>query len=235
MDEFSAAQVKTAVGGAFVVGLEEHQVAGDKFFGAFGAQPQLVLLVSGAGDADAVLVEDVLQVAGAVKGLGGGAAELVGDTYVGFGCGYQGGYFVFGQDGLAVGSHGAFGVDATAGFLLLYICAPGAGSGLGFFQGSPGGVVHDACDTDLLVLLEFGHGLLGLGAVYAVKAAELVTDAVQLLLQQHHLVPVAALLQGGRSCCRHGGGGEHQPYGQGNKQGSQVAVMPPGLPALLAD
>ena len=95
MDEFSAAQVKTAVGGAFVVGLEEHQVAGDKLFGAFGAQPQLVLLVSGARDADAVLVEDVLQVAGAVKGLGGGAAELVGDTYVGFGCGYQGGYFRF--------------------------------------------------------------------------------------------------------------------------------------------
>lgn len=177
MDELAAAQVQAAVGGAFLVGFKEDQISGDEFLGAFGAQSQLVLLVGSAGDVDALLAEDVLEIAGAVKGFGSGAAELVWHSDIGFGCGYERFDLVLGQDGLAVGSQGAFGADSFA-FVLGFLDVYPPGAGLGLFQSPPGGVVDDAGDADFLVPLELGHGPLGLCSVDAVQALDLVAYAV---------------------------------------------------------
>lgn len=70
MDELVVAEVDAAVGGAGLVGREEDEVAGLELALARRAQAEAVLVVGEARDADAVLAEDVLQVARAVEGLG---------------------------------------------------------------------------------------------------------------------------------------------------------------------
>ena len=61
-----------------LVGREEDEVAGLELALARRAQAEAVLVVGEARDADAVLAEDVLQVARAVEGLRRRAAEAVG-------------------------------------------------------------------------------------------------------------------------------------------------------------
>ena len=75
MDELVVAEVDAAVGGAGLVGCEEDEVAGLELALARRAQAEAVLVVGEARDADAVLAEDVLQVARAVEGLRRRAAE----------------------------------------------------------------------------------------------------------------------------------------------------------------
>ena len=224
MDELAAAQVQAAVGGSLIVGLEEYQVAGHQFLGTLGAQAQLVLLIGGAGDIYAVLSEDELKIAGAVKSLGGSAAELVGHADVGFCRGYQRADLALGQDRLAVGSHGAFGPDGTvSGFRLWHIHSPGAG--LGFFQGPPGGIIHYAGDADFLIPLEFGDGSFCLGSVDSVQILDLIAYAVQPLLQHHDFVSVAALLERGGGVSRQLGGGEDDACRQRGQEGFQMRVL----------
>ena len=153
-----------------------------------------------------MLVEDVLEIAGAVEGLGGGAAELVGHPDVGLGRGDEGLHLALGQDGLAIGNRGALGLGGAGALRFGHIRTPGAG--LGLLEGPPGGVVHDARDADFLVPLELGYGPFSLGSVDAIQILDLVAYAAQLLLQYHDFVPVAALLQGGGGVGRQLGSGE---------------------------
>lgn len=230
VDELSAAQIEAAVGGAFLVGFEEDQVTGHQFLGGFGAEAQLVLLVRSTGDGNALLGEDVLEIAGAVEGLGRSAAELVGHADVGLGSGDKRTYLALGQDGLAVGGQGAFG-EGAAGLRFRNISAPLAG--LGVFKGPPGGIVYDARDADLIVPLEFCHGPFGFRTEDAVQTINLVADAVQLLLEQHHFMTMGTLLQGWGSSCRQLGGSEDKSCRQGGQQEFQRPVLPVSSAPLM--
>ena len=85
MDEFAVAQIDAAVGGARFVGGEENQISGNQLFAAVGAQPQLVLFIGSTRDVDAVLGKDVLEIAGAVKGLGRCSTKRIRHSNIGAG------------------------------------------------------------------------------------------------------------------------------------------------------
>ena len=124
MDELVVAEVDAAVGGAGLVGGEEDEVAGLELALARRAQAEAVLVVGETRDADAVLAEDILQVARAVKGLWRRAAEAVGHADVRLGCRDDAADLAALEDRLVVG-HGRAVVRRRAlqaleqGFLIL--------------------------------------------------------------------------------------------------------------------
>ena len=223
MDEVASPEVEAAVRGTGLVGCEEDEVAGYELAGTRGAQTEFVLFVGRARDDDAVLAEDVLQVAGAIKGFGRAAAEEVRRAHVFLGREDEVVYLAARQDGRAVRCEFTAALrPARARRRLcrgmpdgrLYLAAPGAF--LRLQQRAPGGTVHDARDANLVVALELGHGLLRALAVDAVRRAYVVANLVQLLLQYEHIVAVRALLQGRGGQCRAGKQQSGQPGTQYN-------------------
>lgn len=204
VDELAAAEVDAAVRGAGLVGREEDEVAGLELVRAFRAEAELVLFVGEAWDGDAVLRKDVLEVAGAVEGLGRRAAELVGRADVVFRRLDDGADFAARQDGDVVRRKRRLDLRRLAGGWL------GAGAPGALFRRlecAPGGSVDDAGDADAVVALEFGDGAFRAAAEDAVRFAAQVADLAEFLLEQHDVVAVRSVAQDGRGG---GGGGDEQ-------------------------
>ena len=106
MDEVFVAEVDAAVGGSRFIGGEKDEVAFGEL-ACLDGLAELVLFVGCAGYADAVLGEDVFEVAGAVKAFFWGiAAEYVRYSHVAFCRGYYFLDFRAHQECLSVGNGG---------------------------------------------------------------------------------------------------------------------------------
>ena len=184
VDELVFAEVDAAVGRALFIRLEKDEIAGYEFLRALCAQSEFVLLVCRARNRDTLFLENVLEVARAVKALRCCASEYIGRPHVGFRRLDDIGYLARGKDGLSVRGKRLLLLGGRRD-----IDAPRALFGQ-VFEGAPRCVVDDACNLDLVVALELGDGALGILAKYAVHIFDLVARFLECLLQDEHLVPV---------------------------------------------
>ena len=102
VDELVFAEVDAAVGRALFIRLEKDEIAGYEFLRALCAQSEFVLLVCRARNRDTLFLENVLEVARAVKALRCCASEYIGRPHVGFRRLDDIGYLARGKDGLSV-------------------------------------------------------------------------------------------------------------------------------------
>ena len=82
MDELVLAEVDAAVGCALLIGLKKDEVAGHKLLCALCSETELVLLICCTWNGNAMLLKDVLEVAGAVESLRCCTAEYIGRSHV---------------------------------------------------------------------------------------------------------------------------------------------------------
>ena len=182
MDELPVSQIDAAVRGARFIGGKENQIPRNQLAVAGGTPAELVLFIGRAGNGNSILGEDILQVARAVKGLGGIPAKFVRDAEVGFGCADDGVYLALSEDWLIIWCQlAASGIGNWQRLWLGDIAAPVPL--LGFLQGPPSGVIDDSGDADLLVALKFGHSSFGLIAVDTIYRVDGVADIFEFFLQ----------------------------------------------------
>ena len=210
MDKLTVAQINAAVGSSRLVGAEKYQVTCLQPAG-WHAAPQLELQIRRPGQIHAVPGKNVLQIAGAVKGLGGITAKLVGNADVLPRRPDDIGHVVPEQERLALGHVHGRALHSLPAVPIICAACPGS---LFFqaaiqlkvppchLQGIVGFFIHNPRNLNLVGTLKSHHRPVGAIAEDPVQLRDAVPQCLEAFLHLHHLRPPGIFLQICKCQCR---------------------------------